>query len=60
MWGLGGFRFRATLAAIMQNQMEKNMDNEMETGGMYGLKELNSSYYTGEDRLITILKPIYP
>ena len=60
MWGLGGFGFRATLADIMQNQMEKNMDNEMETGGMYRLEELNSSYYIGEDRLITILKPIYP
>ena len=25
--------------------MEKNMENEMETGGIYGFKELKLSYY---------------
>ena len=36
----------------MKNQMEKNMENEMETGGIY--KELELSYYIGETLLFTI------
>ena len=34
--------------------MEKNMENETETGGIYGFKELKSSYYIGETLLFTI------
>ena len=34
--------------------MEKKMENEMETGGKKGVKELNSSYYIGETLLFTI------
>ena len=30
------------------------MDNEMETGGILGLKELNFSYYIGETLLFAI------
>ena len=26
---------------ILENQMEKKMENEMETGGIYGLRNLN-------------------
>ena len=33
---------------IMENQMEKKMENEMETGGIWGFKELKLSYYIGE------------
>ena len=35
------------LAPIMENQMEKKMENEMETGGTSGFKEINLSYYIG-------------
>ena len=35
--------------------MEKKMENEMETGGIKGFKELNLSYYIG----VTILFTIY-
>ena len=28
--------------------MDQNMENDMETGGIKGVKELNSSYYIGE------------
>ena len=34
--------------------MEKNMENEMETGEIEGLKELKLSYYIGETLLFTI------
>ena len=34
--------------------MEKNMENEMETGRIEGFKELNLRYYIGEAPLITI------
>ena len=27
--------------------MEKNMENEMETGGIWGFNELKSSYHNG-------------
>ena len=31
----------------MENQMEKKMENEMETGGIQGFKELKLSYHNG-------------
>ena len=34
--------------------MQKNMENEMETGGIWGFKELKLSYYIGETLLCTI------
>ena len=34
--------------------MEKNMENEMETGEMEGFKEFNSSCYIGETILVII------
>ena len=34
--------------------MEKNMDNDMETGGIQGFKELKLSHYIGETLLFTI------
>ena len=34
--------------------MEKNMENEMETGEIQGYKELKSSYYIGDTLLFTI------
>ena len=34
--------------------MEKKMENEMETGGNIGIKELKLSYYIGETLLFTI------
>ena len=34
--------------------MEKKMENEMETGGIEGLKELKLSCYIGETLLVTI------
>ena len=34
--------------------MEKKMENEMETGGISGFKELELSYYIGGTILITI------
>ena len=34
--------------------MEKKMENEMETGGILGFKELTLSYYNGESFLYTI------
>ena len=39
---------------IMENQMEKNMENEMETGGILGFKGLKLSYSIGETLLFTI------
>ena len=39
---------------IMENQMEKKMENEMETGGNIGIKELKLCYYIGETLLFTI------
>ena len=39
---------------MIQNQMEQNMENEMETVGIQGFKELNLSYYIGEVPLITV------
>ena len=39
---------------IMENQMEKKMENEMETGGIEGFKEPKLSYYIGETLLFTI------
>ena len=35
--------------------MQKKMENEMETGGIYGFKEHSLSYFFGE----TILSTIY-
>ena len=36
-----GFRvFLAILSPIMENHIEIKMENEMDTGGIYGLKEL--------------------
>ena len=34
--------------------MEKKMENEMETGGIGGLKELKLRYYIGETLLLTV------
>ena len=34
-WGLGILESKMEPSGIMENQMEKNMDNEMETGIMY-------------------------
>ena len=34
--------------------MEKKMENEMETGGIEGFKELKLSYYNGETLSFTI------
>ena len=34
--------------------MEKNMEIEMESGGIYRFKELRLSYYIGETLLFTI------
>ena len=34
--------------------MEKKMENEMETGGIWGFKEQKLSYYIGETLLFTI------
>ena len=34
--------------------MQKNMEKEMETGGILGLKELRLSYYIGEILLFAI------
>ena len=34
--------------------MEKKMENEMETGGIEGFKELKSSYYIEKTLLFTI------
>ena len=34
--------------------MEKKMENEMETGGIWGFKELKFSYYIGGTILFTI------
>ena len=34
--------------------MEKKMEDEMETGGIWGFKELESSYYIWETLLFTI------
>ena len=34
--------------------MEKKMENEMEAGGILGIKELELSYYIGETLLFTI------
>ena len=39
--------------------MEKKMENEMETGGNIGIKELKLSYYIGETLLFTIYIYIY-
>ena len=39
---------------IMENQMDKKMENEMETGGILGFKELNLSCHIGETLLFTI------
>ena len=39
--------------------MEKKMESEMETGGIYGFKELSLSFYIGESLLITIYIYIY-
>ena len=33
---------------------EQKVENEMETGGIQGFKELNLSYYIGETTLLTI------
>ena len=44
---LRGLGFRVKLLyypPIMENQMEKKMENEMETGGIWGFKELRLSY----------------
>ena len=37
--------FRVYYLPIMENQMEKKMENEMETGGNIGIKELKLSYH---------------
>ena len=34
--------------------MEKNMENEMDTGGIWGFRERKLSYYIGETLLFTI------
>ena len=34
--------------------MEKKMENEMETGGIQGIKGLKLSYYIGETLLFTM------
>ena len=36
--------------------MEKKMENEMETGGIWGFKELKLCYYIGETRLFSSLR----
>ena len=38
----------------MENQIEKKMENEMETGGNIGVKELKLSYSIGETLLFTM------
>ena len=42
------------LPPIMENQMDKKMENEMETGIIQGFKELKLSYNIGEAFLFTI------
>ena len=37
----------------MENQTEKKMENEMETEGILGVRELNLSFYIGETLLFT-------
>ena len=39
--------------------MEKNMENNLETGVTYGFKELNASYSNKEPLLITLYIYIY-
>ena len=39
---------------LMENHMEKNMENEMETVVMQGFRELNLSYSIGETLSFTI------
>ena len=43
---LCGARFHPStvVSPIMENRMEKKVENEMETGGFLGFKELNVSY----------------
>ena len=40
--------------------MEKTMNNDMETGGIEGFKELKSSYYIVETQLCTMMYYVYP
>ena len=39
---------------LMENEMEKKMENEMETGGILGFKGLKLSYHIGETLLFTV------
>ena len=39
--------------------MDKKIENEMETGGIQGFKELQSNYFIGETLLVTIYVYIY-
>ena len=48
-----GFR-ELQYPSIMENQREKTMENEMDTGGILRFKELDLSYCIGEAVLITI------
>ena len=34
--------------------MEKNIENEMETKGIWGFQDFNSSYYIRETHLVTM------
>ena len=42
----------------MENQMQKNMENEMETAGIYRFLELNLSYYT-KNLLYIYIYPVW-
>ena len=39
--------------------MEKKMENEMETGGIEGFKELRLSYYIGETLFFYYIYPLW-
>ena len=42
-------------------KLEKNVENEMETGGIWNFKELNLSYHIEETTLISIyIYILYP
>ena len=46
--------FRVHYPPRMEDQMEKNTENEMETGGILGFKGLSLGYYIGETILIIV------
>ena len=39
--------------------MEKKMEHEMETGGIWGFKGLKLSYYIGETPIIYYIYPLW-